>query len=365
MATRSSHESETQPGRVVRTLLAFGIVVLGFALFTPFLSPLLWAGVLCYALYPLYTRLVRVTGGRRALSASVMCLILTVGVIVPLAYLSVLIAEDVTETYRIVVASLREGEQPLLEGWRRYPLLAAVAEAVENLERLTETNLRASIAENLAELGKALVGQVTRVVTHALYAVVQLGMILLCAFYFFRDGDALIDWLRSHLPVAPERLELLGRRFDEVVKGAVYGNTAIALMEGVIGALAFWLVGLPSAILWGTVMALLAYLPLVGAGIIWIPAAGYLFWQGEYVKTVVLVAVGCVIAVMDYLVRTIVVGGRSRLHTLLVFFSVLGGLTVFGLVGIIAGPLVVAVGITLIESHRTETPSMTVPPPEQ
>ncbi len=349
---------------VIRMVLAAGILALGLAVFSPFISPLLWAGVLCYALYPLYTRLVRVTGGRRTSSALVMCLLLTVGIIVPLVYLSLLVAEDMTETYRTMVASLREGERPLFEGWRNYPFLAALADALENLERLTGTDLRTSLAENLADLGKVLVGQVTRLVTHALYALVQLGMILLCAFYFFRDGDALVNWLRVTSPIAPERQRLLGRRFDEVVKGAVYGNTVIALLEGVIGGLAFWVVGLPSAVLWGAVMAVFAYLPLVGAGLIWVPAAVYLFWQGAYIKVAVLIGAGAVLAVMDYLIRTIVVGGRSRLHTLLVFFSVLGGLQVFGLVGIVAGPLVVAVGITLVETYRTETASAVVPASE-
>ena len=348
-------------GRLVRFVLAGGIAGLVLVVFSPFVSPLLWAGVLCYALYPLYRRMDRGTGGRRALSALVMCLILTVGVIAPLVYMSLLIAEDLTEGYRTLVATLREGDLPLLESWRKYPILATLAEAIQNMERVTGTDLRMSIAENLAELGKMLVGQLTGMVTHALYAFVQLGMILLCAFYFFRDGELMIDWLRAHVPIAPERQLILTRRFDEVVKGAVYGNTVIAVMEGVIGGLAFWSVGLPSAVLWGAVMAILAYLPLFGAGLVWIPAAGYLFWQGAYLKGGFLVAVGVVIAVLDYLVRTIVVGGHSHLHTLLVFFSVLGGLQFFGLVGIVAGPLVVAVGITLVDMWRMDTALPDVP----
>ncbi|TKB84381.1 MAG: AI-2E family transporter [Nitrospira sp.] len=347
-------------GRVIQIVLAVGILALGLTLFTPFISPLLWSGVLCYALYPLYVRLVRITGDRRTLSALLMCLILIIGVIAPLVYMSLLIAEDLTVAYRALLAALRDGNQPLLESWRKYPFLAALADTLQNLERLTGSDLRTSIAENVAELGKVLVGQVTRLVTDALYAFVQLGMILLCAFYFFRDGDALIDWLRSHSPLAPERQALLSRRLDEVVKGAVYGNTIIALMEGLIGGVAFWSVGLPSAGLWGAAMGILAYLPLVGAGLIWIPAAGYLFWQGAYLKTVVLVGVGVAMAVMDYLVRTILVGDRSHLHTVLVFFSVLGGLQFFGLIGIVAGPLVVAMGITLVEGYQTGRPSRTV-----
>lgn len=348
---------ESKDGRTaqaVRIGLTIGILALSLALLSPFLSPVLWAGVLCYTLNPIYRWMVRVSGGRRTVSALVMCAVLTVGVIVPLVYLSLVVAQDMTKTYRALVISLREGDRPLLDGWRDYPFLSAPLDAMANLERLTGTNLRASLAENLAELGKVLVEQVTRLVTHALYALVQLAVILLCAFYFFRDGDKLIEWLRSTNLIEPERQRVLAKRFDDVVKGTVYGNTVIALLEGLVGGLAFWLAGLPSAVLWGAIMAVLAYLPLVGAGLVWMPAAAYLLWQGAYGKAFVLIGSGVVIAVMDYLVRTILVGGRSNLHTLLVFFSVLGGLQFFGLVGIVVGPMVVAVGITVVEMWKVD-----------
>jgi predicted PurR-regulated permease PerM len=348
-------------GRVARLLLACGVAGMMVAVFSPFLSPVLWAGVLCYALYPLYVRLLSATRGRRELSALVMCLILTIGVIAPLVYMSVLIAEDVTDAYRLLIASLKSGDQPMLESWRSYPLLAALADAVQNIERLTGTDLRVSIAENLADLGKILVGQLTSIATHALYALVQLGMVLLCAFYFFRDGDALVRWLWARLPIRGDRQALLSQRFDEVIKGAVYGNTVIALLEGLIGGVAFGIAGLPSAVLWGAVMAILAYLPLVGAGLVWIPAAIYLFWQGLYMKFAVVVGMGAAMAVIDYVVRPIAVGGRSNLHTLLVFFSVLGGLKFFGLIGIVAGPLVAAVGIALVDIYRRDTSGVVMP----
>ncbi|MCP9468910.1 MAG: AI-2E family transporter [Nitrospira sp.] len=349
---RESKDDRT--AQAVRIGLTIGILALSLALLSPFLSPILWAGVLCYTLNPAYKWVVRISGGRRALSALVMCAVLTVGIIVPLVHLSLVVAEDVTKTYRTLVVSLREGERPLLEGWRDYPLLSAPLDAVANLERLTGTNLRASLAENLAELGKMLVGQVTSLVTHALHALVQLAVVLLCAFYFFRDGDKLMEWLRSTNLIESERQQVLAKRFDDVVKGTVYGNTVIALLEGLVGGIAFWSVGLPSAVLWGTIMAVLAYLPLVGAGLVWMPAAAYLVWQGTYGKALVLIGFGMVIAVMDYLIRTIVVGGRSHLHTLLVFFSVLGGLQLFGLIGIVVGPMVVAVGITVVEMWKME-----------
>lgn len=346
---------QERTGSVIQVALTIGILILGLAVLNPFLSPLLWAGVLGYALNPVYVWLVKASGGRRALCALVMCVLLMTWIIAPVVYLLLVVAEDVTETYRALVVSLQEGNQPLFEGWWNHPLLAIPAEAVQNLERLTGTDLRTTLIENLTNLGKILVEQLTKALSHMLYALVELALFLLCAFYFFRDGDMLIDWLRSTTAIRPEGRQLLLERFDDVVKGAVYGNTVIALLEGLVGGIAFWLVGLPSAVLWGAIMAILAYLPLVGAGLVWIPAAGYLAWQGAYGKVLVLVGFGAVIAVMDYLIRNILVGGRSRLHTLLVFLSVLGGLQIFGFVGIVAGPLVVAVGITLLDVWRVNT----------
>ncbi len=354
MTALGQKQNNSQTAGAVRIALAIGILMLGVAVLSPFVSPLLWAGVLCYALNPVYAWLVAVSGGRRALCALVMCVILTVGIIAPVVYLSLIVAEDVTETYRTLVLSLHEEGQPLFEEWRKYPILAAPVEALENLERVTGTNLRTSLVENLTNLGRLLVEQLTKLVSHVLYVLVQLAMILLCAFYFFRDGDALIEWLRRIVVIAPERQQLLVARFDDVIKGTVYGNTIIALLEGVTGGIAFWFVGLPSPVLWGAIMAILAYLPLVGAGLVWVPAAGYLAWQGAYGRALLLIGFGVVIAVLDYLIRNIVVGGRSNLHTVLVFFSVLGGLQLFGLVGIVAGPLVVAVGITVVDIWRTE-----------
>lgn len=318
--------------------------------------------MLCYALYPLYRRLVRATGGRQTLSALIMCVIMTAGLIVPLVYLSLLIAQDLADTYRAVVAVLKEGDRPLIQGWRYYPVLAAFAEELQRLERLTGTEPRSSLAENLTELGRLLFGQLTRIMTNVLYGVIQLSMILLCAFYFFRDGETLVEWIQSTLPAPAERQRLVIVRFDEVVKGAVSGNTLIALLEGLIGGLAFWLVGLPAAVLWGAAMAVLAYLPLVGAGLIWGPAALWLFLQGAYVKVGVLAAAGTTIAVTDYLVRTIVVGSRSRLHTLLVFFPCWAGFRSWVWSGSSAGPWFVAVAITLLESYRIEkSPVVTAP----
>lgn len=348
------------PGvRLARLILLTSLGYLLFATFRPFFSALIWSAVLSYGLYPAYMRLVRATGNRTSLSAGIMSLSVTICFILPLAYVSFLIGKELAATYLTVVASLQEGPG-LLEQWRGQPWVAVLARQVQEFEQMTGTDLRSVLVGNLADFGSTIVERLTSVAGNMLAGLTELSIILLSMFYLFRDGEGVVEWMKELLPLVKERQQLVIRRFDEVVKGAVLGNTAVAALEGIVGGIAFWLVGLPSALLWGTAMAVLAYLPLVGAAIVWGPVAAYLFFQGRYASATILCVAGVIIAVLDYVVRTIVVGGASKLHTLLTFFAVLGGIQFFGLVGIVAGPLVVAVSLALLESYRAERAALVI-----
>ena len=343
-----------EPGvQLARLALLGGLGYLLFATFQPFFSALLWSAVLSYGLYPLFSRLVRATGERRTLSAAIMSVGVTVGLIIPLAYVSFLIGKELARTYLSVVTTLQQGPVTL-EQWRGHPWVLGLVGQLQEFQRMTGTDLRSVLVGNLADLGSAIVEKLTHVAGNVLAAVMELGIILLSTFYFFRDGEETADRMKELIPLTEERQRLVVRRFDEVVKGAVLGNTFVAAIEGIVGGFAFWLVGFPAALLWGTVMAILAYLPLVGAALVWAPVALYLLLQGSYGSATILLVTGIVIAILDYVVRTIVVGEASKLHTLLTFFAVLGGIQFFGLVGIVTGPLVVAVSVALLESYRLE-----------
>ncbi len=345
--------------RLAGLIFLVGLGYLLFATFRPYFSALIWSAVLSYGLYPQYCRIVKLTGERRSLSAFIMSLEVTVGLVLPLAYLSFLIGKELASTYLRLV-SLLERRPGLIEEWLAYPWVSGVVEQMQEFQRMTGTNLRSVLVDNLAELGGAIVHQLTNVAGNVLVGLMELGIVLLSTFYFFRDGARMIEWLKDLLPIAKHQQQMVFRRFDEVVKGAVFGNTLIAAFEGILGGLAFWLVGLPSPLLWGAVMGVLAYLPFVGAGIVWMPVALFLFLQGDYRSGVIICVAGAVIAVLDYLVRTVVVGGASKLHTLLTFFAVLGGIRFFGLVGIVAGPLVVAVSFALLDSYRAQRSAVVV-----
>ena len=340
-------------GRVTSITLWVVLAYLLFVTFRPFISALIWSAVLSYGLYPLYSRVVKLTGNRRSLSALVMSLGVTIGLILPLAYLSFLVGKELASTYLTVVFYLQQGPG-LLEQWRVHPWVAGLVGQIQEFQRITGTDLRSVLVNNLAEFGSTLVEQLTQVARNVLVGITELSIILLSTFYFFRDGEGIAEWIKDFLPLGETRHQLVVRRFDDVIKGAVLGNTLVAALEGLIGGLAFWLIDMPAPLLWGAVMGVFAYLPLVGAGFVWLPVALVLFIQGSYGPASVLSVAGVVIAILDYVVRTVVVGEASKLHTLLTFFGVLGGIQFFGLVGIVAGPLVVAITFALLESYRAE-----------
>lgn len=355
MPPQPEHQAIPKASRLTHIALMVGTLALAGLILSPLFSPILWAVVLVYALYPLYGLVLRVTGGRESLSAFLLCAIMTIGFLLPLFYLTLLVAQDLAGMVSSLVTYLQQGELSVGEGWRRYPVIAGFVAQFQNLERLTGSDLQSSLVAGVADLGKLLIQQSTNVVSNVVQWAIEFGIVLLSAFYFFRDGRRFVDWTQENLPIAPERRRLVLTRFDEVVKGAVYGNTIVALLEGFIGWLAFWSVGLPSPILWGAVMAITAYIPFVGAAMVWVPAAIYLAIQGAYTQAGVLVVVGIVLSVVvDELVRNMIVGKASKVHSLIMFFSVIGGIQFFGLVGIVAGPLVVAVALTLLETYRND-----------
>jgi predicted PurR-regulated permease PerM len=193
-----------------------------------------------------------------------------------------------------------------------------------------------------------------RLATNLLLGVFELGFILIVSFFFFRDGDMVVSQLRELLPFSDERQTLILQRFEEVVTGSIYGNALVSVIVGVIGGLAFWAAGLHSPVLWGTVMGILAYLPIAGAPLVWIPAAVYLFFQSAYMQLGIVCLAGAVIFFLDHVTRNVFVASRVRLHPLLVLFSVFGGIKLFGFLGLVAGPLIVAVARVFLDIYRMD-----------
>lgn len=314
-----------------------------YLLIRPFLPALAWALALAVIAHPIHIGLRRRVGSTLAAVLSVV--IVGIMVVAPMT----LVFRAVLNQANTTLKTLESGE---VEKWLdasldKIPRWSRAWDRLNSQIRLQDSG------EHLA----TLVGRwTTRLVGGGVYGTISLLIAFFVLFYLLRDRDAVIDLLRSLLPLSDREVNHLFVRVRDSIFAAVYGTLSVAAVQGILGGLMFWWLGLPAALLWGVVMGLLAIIPVLGAFVIWIPAAFYLALQGAWVKAIVLIVWGLVvIGLIDNLLYPIVVGKRLRLHTVPVFISILGGLAVFGASGIILGPVILAVTDAALEVWRRRT----------
>lgn len=173
--------------------------------------------------------------------------------------------------------------------------------------------------------------------------VFSLGLMLYLAFFMLKDGIGLVDLLVRALPLGDEREHLLFSKFAEVTRATVKGNLVVAVAQGSLGGIIFWILGIPAPFLWGVIMTLLSLVPMVGAGLVWAPVAVYLFATGSWIQGLVLTGFGVgVIGLVDNFLRPVLVGRDTKLPDYLVLLSTLGGVALFGINGFVIGPLLAA-----------------------
>jgi predicted PurR-regulated permease PerM len=203
--------------------------------------------------------------------------------------------------------------------------------------------LRDRLASALRQISQFLAGQALNVGQDTLRFIASLGIMLYVLFFLFRDGPRIGRDIRLSLPFSLAVSDALIARFAEVVRATVKGNVIIATLQGTIGGVTFWLLGIPGALVWGAVMVFLSLLPAIGAALVWAPWALYLIVSGDWLSGGILVFVGvAVIGLVDNLLRPPLVGNASRLPDYVVLVSTLGGLALFGINGFVIGPLIAA-----------------------
>jgi predicted PurR-regulated permease PerM len=169
-------------------------------------------------------------------------------------------------------------------------------------------------------------------------------------YYFFKDGELLVNKVKRLMPLTPSQIKVTFRQLQDVILATMYGGVVVALVQGLIGGILFAIVGIPSAVFWGAIMAFLSVIPFVGAFIIYIPAGLILIIGGSYFKGLAVILIGSiVISQIDNVLRPFLISGRTSMHPLLLFFTILGGVYLFGLLGIVLGPLIAAVFVTLLK----------------
>lgn len=338
---------------IIVLALAFLCFYLFYQILLPFLQPLLWALFLALVLFPAYRKLQRLLGRKGFLPAMVMTALVTLVIVLPFSFLMVSLGQEARDAYHAFEEMIQTGRlQATLEQIKEFPVLKQILSRLGQTFNLSSLDPIDFILKNLRQISTVLLSQSSKILKGVSGFLIAFLFTLLSLYYLFKDGERLLDGLKGILPIPPRERDLLIDRFQDMVNATIFGGLLIALIQGVLGGLAFWALGTGSPILWGTAMALFSFIPLGGTALIWVPAAVLFIISGAVAKGIVLLAVGVfIISSVDNFLRPLIVGVKTHIHPLLLFFAVIGGIQVFGLIGIITGPLIASLCLTLIEIY--------------
>jgi predicted PurR-regulated permease PerM len=323
-------------------LLVVGTSVLFLFMIGRFLIAVFLAAVLAGLAQPLLEWLREKLGNRPRLAALVTLLVLVLGVGLPLVGFLAVVAAQAIQVGDDVGAWVQEqsGRLVELEAWaRRIPVIgASIPQRAQLAEQVTALTQRA---------GSILFGTLTAATRGTLSFVLQFFIMLYALFFFLLDGPKLLRKILGYTPLSPVEQVALLERFTSVTRATLKGSLLIGLLQGTLAGLAFWVAGVPAATFWGAVMVVLAIIPAVGAGLVWVPAVVYLFFAGAVVAAIGL-ALWCalVVGTVDNLLRPRLVGRDARMSDLLILLSTLGGIVLFGAVGFVVGPIIGALFVT-------------------
>jgi predicted PurR-regulated permease PerM len=323
------------------TALTAAVVYLCWKITAPFIGAFTWAFALAVACAPLRKWLFS-----RMPKLPATLLIVTVVVLVIAVPVSLLLRQLLQESLQ--AQSLLK-QSLTADAWQR---------PVATHRWLGSVWLWADQELDLGEIARQIAGTITRwaapAVAHSVSAVSQSGIALMAFFFFVRDQESVIAAAQRMLPLSAAEIDLMQTRISVAVRSAVYGRLSIGLLQGFLGGIIFALVGLPAPVFWGAVMSFLSTLPMLGAFVVWAPAAAFLLIGGHWIRALIVLAWGlAVIHPIDNILYPVLVGARLGMHSLVLFVAFVGGLIAFGPAGLILGPCIVAAAGALAEVWET------------
>lgn len=344
---------------VLLALLAGCLLVL-----RPFVSALLWAVVLCFSSWPVYRRLLALVGNRRTLAASLMTLAMVLIILLPFVIIGATLADNINQLTGAVKAWAQNGPPAPPDWLARVPVVGTWA--TDYWQGLTADTARLwaqteqfikPVTAWLLQRGLALGG-----------GLLQLALSIFIAFFLFRDGVAVADRLITAVErIGGEQGKHLLTVAGQTVRGVVYGILGTALGQAVMTGIGLFIAGVPGAALLALLTFFASIVPVVGTGLIWIPAALWLFHQGMTGWAVFMLLWGVGVASLNNVVKPWLISQGSRMPFILIFIGVIGGALAFGFIGVFLGPTLLAVGYRLAEewisSHRSNPPSSPSPAP--
>jgi len=323
------------------------------AISAPFSGAILWAVIATIVFYPMHRKLLRAMPGYRNSAALLSLLIITLVVILPALLLGIFLVDEASNFYISVKSGQIDFDQYFAQAMAQMPPWAS-----GYLEPVGLTNFDAALAKVGAALANSIEQVAGRALTmgqSALGFLLALGIMVYLTFFLLRDGPALAKRIGNAVPLRAEQRAAIANTFTVVIRATIKGSLVVALLQGLIGGLIFWALGIHAPLLWGVVMSILAFLPVVGTALVWAPVSIYLLTTGAIWQGVVLTLSGIlIIGMVDNVVRPVLVGRDTQLPDYVVLISTLGGLAVFGANGVVIGPVIAALFMTMWQLFAVE-----------
>lgn len=331
--------------------LVFFVLLLGFLsyqILEPFLFPIAWAVVFSVLFYPAYAFILRYIKWKSITSLIVLVVILLI-IIGPFSYLFFLLVKELGALAEYAEGGKIEAIKDITE----LPIIKSVMNKITSLFNITADELNKAIMENISRLGRELVGGITKGAGSIVTGTLDFILMAISIFFLLRDGPGFLEKVRDYIPFSEEQKDGLVKQIKDILISTMYGGVIVAIVQGTMGGIAFAVLGISSPVMWGLAMAIASFVPLVGPFAIWAPAAAYLFIEGLIWKGIALALIGAFgISLVDNILKPLIIGKRTKMPFLPLFFSVLGGIKLFGLIGFIMGPMVLATFVSVIEIFR-------------
>lgn len=332
-------ESKIKGQKYIIITLIILAIILAFLIVKPFIIVLLTSAVLAYIFYPGYKWMHKKLKSKNA-AAWIMTIIIMLIIIIPTGFLFYQVTKEASIGYvqfqHYVSSGFETCEQGKICDFLKNPQVTYQIES--SIEKVTTY-----ISEN----ANTIIFSIPK-------RLLELLIMLFSIFFFLRDGPEMLAGIRKHTPLKTVHEEKILSQLKEVTRSVIYGVFVIAIIEGVIAALTFWFAGLSSPILWAFIVAILAFIPFIGPTIVWVPAAIIQLFFSEPWAAFIIVIGGAVISSIDFFIKPRTIGKRAKVHPIVIFIGLLGGLAFFGLVGIILGPLILALLISFLKMYKEE-----------
>ncbi len=326
-----------------------------FLIFSPFVQAIFWSAILAFAFYPLYQRLKRsaIFKPHETLTAVLMTILIFLLVIPPVVMLIISLADQTINFYQMAIDFVRRGEiERLIDQVRSFSMIQRIETRLFQWEPLKE-NATTWIISSTGEIGNFAAAQAATLTKNILLNSLNVLFMTFLLFVFLKDGQKIYQFIYQIAPLEERTKRSIFRQINGTFEAVIRGQILTSLVQATVAGTIFWILELPVPLLFAALTFLATLIPVAGASIVWVPVVVHLMMSHQYVKGTVLLVLGLfVISLIDNIMKPALIGERTKLPYFLLFFGILGGIRLFGLIGIFTAPLILSLFFALTKIYQ-------------